>query len=73
MYIDFLRNIQILSAIVELLTFGGFGIWYFIDIILILTGNFKDADGNRLVEKKQNIIYFVVFYYLHLSRIKFIY
>lgn len=33
------------TAIVQLLTLGGFGIWTFIDMILILVGNFKDKDG----------------------------
>ena len=33
-------------AIVQLLTFGGCGIWMLIDLIMILLGNFKDAEGN---------------------------
>lgn len=34
-----------LSGILMLLTFGFFGIWYVIDIILIITGNLKDDQG----------------------------
>lgn len=33
------------SAIVMLLTLGGFGIWVLIDWVIILCGNFKDKDG----------------------------
>lgn len=33
-------------GIIQLLTFGGCGLWALIDFIMLLTGNFKDADGN---------------------------
>ena len=33
-------------GIIQLLTLGGCGIWMLIDFILILLGDFKDADGN---------------------------
>jgi hypothetical protein len=32
-------------GILKLITFGGFGIWYIIDLILIVTGNLKDSQG----------------------------
>ena len=35
-------------GILKLITLGGCGIWYIIDIILIATGNVRDADGQRL-------------------------
>ncbi|MFM2376473.1 MAG: hypothetical protein RLZZ165_1570 [Bacteroidota bacterium] len=35
-------------GLVQLLTFGGCGIWVLIDFILIVTGNFKDAEGNPI-------------------------
>jgi len=38
-------------GILKLLTFGGCGIWWLIDVILIATGKFKDSDGNELVKK----------------------
>ncbi len=38
-------------GIVKLLTLGGCGIWYLIDLIMILTNSLKDADGNPLVKK----------------------
>ncbi len=36
------------SAILQLLTLGGLGIWMLVDLVLILTGQFRDADGNKL-------------------------
>jgi len=38
------------SAVIQLLTFGGFGIWTVIDFILILFGEFTNIKGERLVE-----------------------
>lgn len=34
------------SGILFLLTAGLIGIWWLIDLILLITGSFKDADGN---------------------------
>lgn len=39
------------TGIVQLITLGGCGIWSLIDLILIATGNFKDADGNPVTQK----------------------
>lgn len=33
------------TGILQLITFGGFGIWVLIDLIMIVTGNFKDKQG----------------------------
>jgi TM2 domain-containing membrane protein YozV len=38
------------TAVLELLTLGGFGIWWLVDLILILTGSFKDGDGQKITE-----------------------
>jgi len=35
-------------GILKLLTLGGCGIWWLIDLILIATKNLKDADGQPL-------------------------
>ena len=32
-------------GVIQLLTLGGCGIWWLIDLIMLLTGAFKDADG----------------------------
>ena len=29
----------------QLLTFGGLGIWALVDFIMVVTGNFKDGQG----------------------------
>lgn len=35
-------------GIIQLLTLGGCGIWALIDLIIIITGGYKDADGNPI-------------------------
>ncbi len=36
------------TAVVQLLTLGGCGIWALIDLIMIIIGKFKDAQGGDL-------------------------
>ena len=36
------------TGVLQLLTCGGCGIWALIDFIMILTGNFTDANGKRI-------------------------
>lgn len=38
------------TGILQLLTFGGFGIWALIDFIIILCGSFTDSDGHRITQ-----------------------
>jgi len=37
-----------ITGVIQLLTFGFCCIWTLIDFIIILTGNFKDANGNPI-------------------------
>ena len=41
-------NNKIGTGILMLLTIGGLGLWYIIDLILIISGKFTDRDGNYL-------------------------
>ena len=36
------------SAVFQLLTIGGFGIWSFIDLIIIVFGQFNDGNGKKI-------------------------
>ncbi len=36
------------TGVLMLLTFGGLGIWSLVDLIMIITGSFKDIDGKAL-------------------------
>lgn len=36
------------TGVLQLITLGGCGIWSIIDLIMILTGNFTDAKGNKI-------------------------
>lgn len=38
------------TGILQLVTLGGLGIWTFIDLVLIVVGAFKDADGEKITE-----------------------
>ena len=35
-------------GVLKLITAGGFGIWWLIDLIMIITGKLKCADGSEL-------------------------
>ena len=38
------------TGILQLLTGGGLGVWWIIDLITIATGQFKDADDNVVLD-----------------------
>ena len=38
------------SAVAQLLTLGGLGIWAFIDFLIILFGEFTDSRGDKITE-----------------------
>ena len=37
--------VTLLLSLFKLITLGGCGIWTLVDIIMIVTGSFKDKDG----------------------------
>lgn len=36
-------------GVAQLLTFGGCGIWWLIDFLMIVTGSFTDNEGHKIV------------------------
>jgi len=38
------------SGIIQLFTLGGFFVWAFIDLIMILCGSFTDKEGRKISE-----------------------
>lgn len=38
-------------GILKLITAGGFGIWWLIDVILIATNKLRDSEGNELIRR----------------------
>jgi TM2 domain-containing membrane protein YozV len=38
------------TALLQLFTLGGLGIWMLYDLIMLVTGEFTDAEGNRITE-----------------------
>jgi hypothetical protein len=41
---------KIWTGVLKLLTFGGFGIWVLIDLVLIMSGAMRDKDGREMLE-----------------------
>ncbi len=39
-----------LSAVLQIVTLGGIGIWTLIDLIMIIIGKFKDKNGDTLTQ-----------------------
>ena len=38
------------TAILYIITLGGFGIWWIVDLILIVTGSFTDSHGQKITQ-----------------------
>lgn len=38
------------TAILQILTLGGLGIWVLVDFIMIIVGAFTDKEGNKLTQ-----------------------
>jgi ribosomal protein L40E len=41
---------HVVTGVLQVFTFGGLGIWWLIDVIRILVGDFKDGEGRPLVK-----------------------
>ena len=48
--VDHFYSGKIGTGILKLITFGGCGIWWLIDVIMIATGSFKDSNGIPIVK-----------------------
>src|SRR5262245_44678883 len=42
------------TGILQAITFGGMGVWWLYDMILVATGEFRDADGRRISAWSRN-------------------
>ena len=38
-------------GVLKLVTLGGLGLWWLIDLIMLVTGSYKDGNGNPIVSK----------------------
>ncbi len=38
------------TGLLMLFTLGGVGLWVLVDLVMIITGNFRDKEGNRITE-----------------------
>ena len=38
------------TGLLQLFTLGGLGIWMLVDLIMLVSGEFKDKEGNRITE-----------------------
>lgn len=38
------------TALAEMFTIGGFGLWYFIDFVMIAAGTFEDKEGKAVID-----------------------
>jgi len=49
--IDRFYSGSIMLGVLKLVTIGGIGIWWLVDIIMLVTGSYKDGDGNPIATK----------------------
>ena len=49
--IDRFYSGSILLGVLKLVTLGGLGLWWLIDLIMLVTGSYKDGDGNPIATK----------------------
>jgi len=43
------------TGILQLVTFGGLGIWILIDLIVIAIGKFSDKEGRPIIAESENV------------------
>lgn len=48
-------------GVIQLLTLGGCGVWALVDLIIILTGNFKDIQGNTIKNVQEIYLHILIF------------
>lgn len=41
---------KVWTGVLKLITFGGFGIWVLVDLVLIMSGSMRDKQGNEMRE-----------------------
>ncbi|MBC7943492.1 TM2 domain-containing protein [Candidatus Saccharibacteria bacterium] len=41
---------KIWTGLLKLITFGGFGLWTIVDLVLIMSGSMRDKQGNEMLE-----------------------
>lgn len=49
--IDRFYSGSIMLGVLKLVTLGGLGIWWLIDLIMLVTGSYKDGSGNPIASK----------------------
>jgi|TARA_B110000881_G_scaffold130784_1_gene115008 TM2 domain-containing membrane protein YozV len=49
--IDRFYSGSIMLGVLKLVTFGGLGLWWLIDLIMLVTGSYKDGSGNPIASK----------------------
>jgi TM2 domain-containing membrane protein YozV len=48
------------TGILKLITFGGIGIWYFVDLIILLCDGTRDKQGNKLADYEKNKVLAII-------------
>ena len=38
-------------GVLKLVSLGGLGLWWLVDLIMLVTGNYKDGNGNPIASK----------------------